>query len=106
MSSAQASAATATDSLYFLLALYCSAPPAFYWFAELVVAALFPVLHLAFGPAVRVLQRPHFFPNDKPSSVAQTAHCVRIILRMVQSLGGALRCKKHRPDSLLVCYCR
>ena len=36
-----------------------------------------------------MLQRPHFFPNDKPSSVAQTAHCVRII----QQVG--------RPDSVV-----
>ena len=36
-----------------------------------------------------MLQRPHFLPNDKPSSVAQTAHCVRIILYMVKSLGGS-----------------
>ena len=26
-----------------------------------------------------MLQRPHFLPKDSPSSVAQTAHCVRII---------------------------
>jgi len=43
-----------------------------YQFAELVVPALFPVLQ-------RVLQRPHFLPEVSPSSVAQTAHCVRII---------------------------
>ena len=36
--------------------------------------------------------RPHFFPKDKPSSVAQAAHCVRIILYVVKSLGAALRC--------------
>jgi len=27
-----------------------------------------------------VLQRPHFLPKVKPSSVAQTAHFVRIIV--------------------------
>jgi hypothetical protein len=36
-----------------------------------------------------VLQRPHFLPKDSPSSVAQTAHCVRIISYMVKSLGGS-----------------
>ena len=35
-----------------------------------------------------VLQRPHFLPNVRPSSVAQTAHCVRIILRPMR-LGAA-----------------
>jgi len=36
-----------------------------------------------------MLQRPHFLPKESPSSVAQTAHCVRIILCMVKSLGGS-----------------
>ena len=36
-----------------------------------------------------MLQRPHFLPKDKPRSVAQTAHCVRIILYLVKSLGGS-----------------
>ena len=35
-----------------------------------------------------MLQRPHFFPKVKPSSVAQTAHCVRIILCMVKIARG------------------
>ena len=34
-----------------------------------------------------MLQRPHFLPKVSPSSVAQTAHRVRIILYMVKSLG-------------------
>ena len=50
VSSAHFSSATATASLYFLLAWYCSAPPPF--LAELVVPAFFPVLHLAFRPTV------------------------------------------------------
>jgi hypothetical protein len=29
-------------------------------------------------------------PKVSPSSVAQTAHCVRIIFYMVKSLGGSL----------------
>ena len=36
-----------------------------------------------------MLQRPHFLPKVKPRSVAQTAHCVRIILYVVKSLGGS-----------------
>ena len=51
----------------------------FYFLAELVMPAFFPVLHLAFRPTITRLQRPHFFPDDKPSSVAQAAHCVRSI---------------------------
>ena len=46
-----------------------------------------------------MLQRPHFLPNDKPSSVAQTAHCVRIILCMVKSLGGSPTMQKPAGDS-------
>ena len=46
-------AATATASAYFLFALYCSAPPAFFIFLQSWSwPALFPVLHLAFGPTV------------------------------------------------------
>jgi len=30
-----------------------------------------------------VLQRPHFLPLVKPRSVAQTAHCVRIIVLII-----------------------
>ena len=53
MSSAHASAATATASVYFSFALYTSAPPAFfYFFTELVMAASLPVLFLALGAAV------------------------------------------------------
>ena len=37
-----------------------------------------------------MLQRPHFLPKVSPRSVAQTAHCVRIIFYMVKSLGGSL----------------
>ncbi len=51
----------------------------FYFLAELVMPAFFPVLHLAFRPTITRLQRPHFVPDDKPSSVAQAAHCVRSI---------------------------
>ena len=36
-----------------------------------------------------MLQRPHFFPKESPRSVAQTAHCVRIISYMVKALGGS-----------------
>ena len=35
-----------------------------------------------------MLQRPHFLPKVSPSSVAQTAHCVRIIFYVVESRGG------------------
>ena len=37
-----------------------------------------------------MLQRPHFLPKDKPSSVAQTAHCVRIIPQVGQPVGVGL----------------
>ena len=41
--------------------------------------------------------KPHFLPKVSPSSsVAQTAHCVRIILYMGKSLGGS-RMDKRRP---------
>ena len=51
----------------------------FYFLAELVMPAFFPVLHLIQAHNNAWLQRPHFFPDDKPSSVAQAAHCVRSI---------------------------
>jgi hypothetical protein len=35
----------------------------FYWFAELIVAALFPVLHLAGCPAVACAAAAAFFPQ-------------------------------------------
>ena len=43
-----------------------------------------------------MLQRPHFFPNDKPSSVAQTAHCVRIISPYKRAM-GSLATKLREP---------
>ena len=39
-----------------------------------------------------------FLPEDKPSSVAQTAHCVRIIFCMVQSLGGSPAMQKFNAS--------
>ena len=36
-----------------------------------------------------MLQRPHFLPDDRPRSVAQTAHCVRIILGLVRCFWGS-----------------
>ena len=51
----------------------------FYFLAEIVVATLLPVLFLAFGPAVARAAAAAFLAQGKPSSVAQTAHCVRII---------------------------
>ena len=53
------------------------------------MAAVFPVLHLAFGPTVARAAAAAFLALVKPRSVAQTAHCVRIILYMVKSLGGS-----------------
>ena len=44
-----------------------------------------------------MLQRPHFLPKVSPSSVAQTAHCVRIILYMDKSLGGSPTTKALEP---------
>ena len=35
-----------------------------------------------------MLQRPHFLPKDSPSSVAQTAHCVRIISTYKRAVGS------------------
>ena len=71
------------DLRYLLFALYCSSAACpFYWFAELVMTALFPV-HLALGAAVARAAAAAFLPPIKPSSVAQTAHCVRIILLLV-----------------------
>ena len=57
--------------------------------AELVVAAFFPVLHLAGR-----LQRLHFFPKAKQSGAAQAAHCVRIMVLIsatvsLRSVGAA-----------------
>ena len=53
VSSAHASAATATASVYFVFALYCSAPPAFFIFLQKrVVAAFLPVFLLAGRSAV------------------------------------------------------
>ena len=47
------SAATATASAYFVLALYCSAPPAFFiGLQSLSWPPSFPVLFLALGTAV------------------------------------------------------
>ena len=40
-----------------------SAACLFYWFAELVVAALFPVLHLAFSPTVARAAAAAFLPQ-------------------------------------------
>ena len=40
-----------------------------------------------------MLQRPHFFPKDKPRSVAQTAHCVRIIF--TEAAAGAADLAQH-----------
>ena len=61
----------------------------FYAFTELVVPAFFPVLHLAFRPAVACAAAAASLPKDSPSSVAQTAQCVRIILYVVESRGGS-----------------
>ena len=52
-----------------------------------------------------MLQRPHFLPNDKPSSVAQTAHCVRIILYVVKSLGGSPTMQKPVDVRRLMLVC-
>ena len=53
-----------------------------YQFAEIIVATLFPVLHLACRPAVACAAAAALLAQGlvRPSSVAQTAHCVRIIL--------------------------
>ena len=55
-----------------------------------------------------MLQRPHFLPKDSPSSVAQTAQCVRIILYVVESRGGSPAMQKHsrgaKKLALLVPY--
>ena len=46
-----------------------------------------------------MLQRPHFLPKVSPRSVAQTAHCVRIILYMGKSLGAASTRQRERRAS-------
>ena len=51
----------------------------FYLLTQVVVTTLFPVLLLAGCPAVARLAAAAFFPQVS-GSVAQTAHCVRIIL--------------------------
>ena len=95
VSSAHFSAATATASVYFLFALYCSAPPErFIFLQSWSWPPSFQCCTWHSGPQRRVLQRPHFLPNDKPSSVAQTAHCVRIISCEQNATGAALRCQK------------
>ena len=85
-------------SAYLLLRCIARRRLLFYLLTELVVAALFPVLHLEL-PRSSVLQQPHFLPNDKPSSVAQAAHCVRIISApraASGSTGERLSLSQHR----------
>ena len=81
-----------TVSAYFLFALYCSAPPLSLSICRAYRARLLssaaPALSATIARAAAAA-----LPKDKPSSVAQTVHCVRIILYVVKSLGAALRCK-------------
>ena len=63
--------------------------------------ATLPVLFLAVGPTIaRAAATAFLAPKVKPSSVAQTAHCVRIIVYVVKALGGSPTmqnaCKKPR----------
>ena len=87
-----------------VVAVMCSAARLFYFLAELVVAAL---------PSSAVSGiRAHssvccaaaaFLAQGWPKSVAQTAHCVRIILYMVKSLGGSPTMRKNAQALRAAC---
>ena len=94
--------------MYLLFALYCSAPPAFFYAFTRRACRACLLSSAAPGIQARVgsVLQAHFLPKDRPSSAAQTAHCVRIILYVVESRGGS-HCDAKAPPAapaLLVPY--
>ena len=76
----------------------------FYWFAELVMAALIPVLHLAFGSAVARAAAAAFLAQGKPKlGGADGAFCEDhlVLIRPNWAAGAGLDVKIDEISSVL-----